>query len=345
MKKIMFCGGGSAGHVIPNIAIIESLGNKYKTSYIGTDGIEKRICNSMDIEFHECSAVKLVRGKFFCNLALPFKLIKSISEAGKILDKIKPDLVFCKGGYACVPPALAAKKRKIPVITHESDVSAGLANKFIARKCEKVLTTFPCAAKQFRRGVCTGSPMRRELFGKNKADARIAFGLDMRPTVLVLGGGSGSKIINENIRKIAPKLCRDYNILHICGKGNTVDSNIYGYKQIEFTNDMGTVYACADAAVSRCGSNTANELIAMKIPTLFIPLENARSRGDQLKNAEYFREMGLCKVLRENELNGQSLICGLDQLIKDGKLKKALAASAVKCGNDSIIQEITKALL
>lgn len=340
----MFCGGGSAGHVIPNIAVMEVLNGIYELCYLGTDGIEKRICAENKVEYYECSAVKLVRGKILCNLALPFKLLKSIKEAGKIIDKVKPDLVFCKGGYACVPPALAAKKRNIPVITHESDVSAGLANKFIAKRCDKVLTTFPSTAKKFDRGICTGTPMRGCLFGRNRSEAHAHFGLDMRPTLVVLGGGSGSKKINAHIRNIAPKVCKDFNILHVCGKGNTKDTNIYGYKQVEFTNDMGLVYACADGAVSRCGSNTANELIALKIPTLFIPLENRRSRGDQLKNAEYFQGQGLCRVLNEKELTDFKLLEGIYKLFNDKSLKKTLDCCQVKCGNERIIKEITASL-
>ncbi|MDE6505049.1 MAG: UDP-N-acetylglucosamine--N-acetylmuramyl-(pentapeptide) pyrophosphoryl-undecaprenol N-acetylglucosamine transferase [Clostridia bacterium] len=340
MKKIMFCGGGSAGHVIPNIAIIESAENIFSSCYTGTDGIEKRICAENGVEFHECAAVKLVRGKFLCNLALPFKLIKSVKEARAILDIVKPDLIFCKGGYACVPPAIAAKKCGIPVITHESDVSAGLANKFISRRCKKVLTAFPQTAKAFDRGIYTGTPMRSSIFNRDKAEARKYFGLDMRPTLVILGGGNGSQKINSHIRKIAPKVCKDFNILHVCGKGNIAAANIYGYKQIEFENDMGLVYACADAAVSRCGSNTANELIALKIPTLFIPLENKRSRGDQIKNAEYFYSAGLCRVLKEKSLEDGRLIENIYSLINDKELKKALDASSVKCGNDKIIKEI-----
>lgn len=344
MKKVMFCGGGSAGHVIPNIAVIENLTGITQNSYMGTDGIESGICKSNGVEFYKCDAAKFVRGKILCNLALPFKLLKSVKEAGKILDRVKPDLVFCKGGYACVPPALAAKKRGIPVITHESDISAGLANKFIAKRCDKVLTTFPSTARNFRTGICTGSPMRTSLFGRNKAAAREKYGLDMRPTVLVLGGGSGSRIINENVRKIAAKICKSYNILHICGKGNKIDSNIYGYKQVEFENDMGLAYACADYAVSRCGSNAANELIALKIPTLFIPLQNRRSRGDQIKNAEFFREAGLCRILKECDLSPSSLEKQIISLIGDKNLKTALNSSAVKSGNERIIKEILATL-
>ena len=223
-------------------------------------------------------------------------------------------------------------------------MSAGLANKFIAKRCEKILTTFPSTAKKFDRGICTGTPMRGCLFGRNRSEAHARFGLDMRPTLIVLGGGSGSKKINAHIRNIAPKVCKDFNILHVCGKGNAKDVNIYGYKQVEFTNDMGLVYACADAAVSRCGSNTANELIALKIPTLFIPLENRRSRGDQLKNAEYFQSQRLCRVLSEKELTDLKLLEGIYRLIGDKNLKKTLDLCQVKCGNEKIVKEITASL-
>ena len=344
MKKILFCGGGSAGHVIPNIALIEQL-QDYEIYYMGTGGIEENICKINKIDFYKFDAVKLVRGKLLCNLAIPFKLVKSIKQAGKILDEIKPDLLFCKGGYVCVPPAIAAKKRKIPILAHESDIEAGLANKFIASKCEKMLTAFPTTASKFKNGKFVGTPMRQNLFGRDKNEAKASLNLDCsRPTVIVFGGGSGSKIINENIRKIAFELCKKVNILHLCGKGNRAETNIYGYKQIEFAEDMGKIYACADLAVARCGSNSANELIALKIPTLFIPLENKSSRGDQVKNAEYFESAGLCRVLKERDLSPETLKLGIDDLIADHKIKAALENSNFKCGNEAIKKEVERTL-
>lgn len=342
MKKILFCGGGSAGHVIPNIALIERLSENYDINYIGTDGIERRICNDFGIKFYGFDGVKLVRGKLFCNLAIPFKLIKSVKRCGAILEKVKPDLLFCKGGYASLPPALAAAKAGIPVLTHESDLTAGLANKIIAAKSEKILTSFPATAARFKNGVCTGSPMREGLFNRDKLAARNKLGLDGRPTVLVFGGGSGSKIINDSLRAVLFKLCGQFNVLHLCGSGNAVESNVYGYRQIEFCGDMGEAYACADCAVARCGSNSAHELIALKIPTLFIPLDNGASRGDQIKNARYFEGAGLCRMLPEKELCPQSLYEGIVNLAADGKLKTALQNSNVKCGNDNIINEIVR---
>lgn len=336
----MFCGGGSAGHVIPNIAIIDDIKGNFSVCYAGTDAIEKNICADNEIKFYHFDAVKLVRGKILCNLTIPFKLIKSIRQAGRIMDKVKPDLLFCKGGYVCIPAAFAAKKRGIPVLTHESDLSAGLANKLIARKCKKVLTTFPSTAEKFRNGKYTGSPMRANLFNRSRKNALEFYGLDPRPTLIVFGGGSGSEVINENIRKVAFGLCKKINILHICGKNNVADTNIRGYRQIEFESDMGRAYACADAAVARCGSNSANELIALKIPTLFIPLENSRSRGDQIKNAGYFENAGLCRVLPEKRLNAENLKTAVRDLLNDEKLKVALAKSNIKCGNKEIIEEI-----
>lgn len=340
----MFCGGGSAGHVMPNMAISENLREKYEISYIGTHGIEKNICKNFGISFFEFDGVKLIRGKILCNLAIPFKLAKSIKQCKTILNRLKPDLLFCKGGYASLPPALAAGKLGIPVITHESDLTAGLANKIIAGKSEKFLTSFPETAEHFKNGVYTGSPMRSILFGRDKQRSKAQLELDNRPTILVFGGGSGSKIINDCLRQNIFDLCKKYNILHLCGRGNAIESNLYGYRQLEFCDDMGLIYACADYAVARCGSNSAHEVIALKIPTLFIPLDNGSSRGDQVKNAQYFHARGLCRVIAERDLSAESFKTGISELTGDNKLKTALLNYNSECGNDKIIYEIEKAI-
>lgn len=344
MKKIMLCGGGSAGHVMPNVAVYENLKNQFEFSYIGTPAIERDICRKFGIPFRTFDGVKLTRGKILCNLKIPFKLIASISECKEILLDEEPDLLLCKGGYASLPPAIAAAKLKIPVLTHESDLTPGLANKIISKKSIKTMTSFQSTARQFKNGVYTGSPMRGCLFNRNKLESKQKLGLDFKPAILVFGGGSGSKKINENLREIALELCKDYNILHICGKGNTIDTNISGYKQIEFCDDMGLLYAAADYAVARCGSNSAHELIALKIPTLFIPLDNGRSRGDQVQNAEYFKNRGLCRVLRESELTPKSLKNAIEVLVSDEKLKTALQDKNLGCGNRNIEIEIKNAL-
>ena len=344
MKKIAFCGGGSAGHVMPNIALYEILNKEYDIIYVGTNGIEKDICQKFGIKFYQFEGVKFVRGKLFCNLTIPFKLIKSINRCSEILQNTSPDILFCKGGYASLPPAFAAHKLGIPVLSHESDLTAGLANKLIAGKSQKMLTSFPCTAAKLKNGLFVGSPMRNCLFNRDRAQAKAHFGLDERPTVLVFGGGSGSKIINESLRKCIFNLCKNYNVLHLCGKGNAVQSTVSGYRQIEFCDDMGLAYACADIAVARCGSNSAHELIALKIPTLFIPLDNGATRGDQIKNAEYFKARGLCRVLAENELIPQKLLEEIQGLSCDEQIKTALQKTDLGCGNDKIIKEIKRIL-
>ncbi|MDE6372891.1 MAG: UDP-N-acetylglucosamine--N-acetylmuramyl-(pentapeptide) pyrophosphoryl-undecaprenol N-acetylglucosamine transferase, partial [Clostridia bacterium] len=332
------------GHVMPNVAIYELLRDKYDVSYMGTNAIEKSICRQFGIKFAEFDGVKLVRGKILCNLAIPFKLIKSVKQSKAILRKFRPDLLFCKGGYASLPPALAASKLKIPVITHESDLTAGLANKLIAGKSELVLTSFQSTAQQFTNGVYSGSPMRNNLFGRNKQKAKELLKLDNKQTILVFGGGSGSVAINNCLRANLFELCNRFNVLHLCGRGNTIDSNIDGYKQIEFCDDMGMSYAAADYAVARCGSNSAHELVALKIPTLFIPLDNGSSRGDQVLNAKYFKELGLCRVLSEHELNPTTLKEEVIKLTNDDNLKSALRNSNVGCGNDKIVEIIENTL-
>lgn len=340
----MFCGGGSAGHVTPNLAICDELKGKAEISYLGTGGIEKELCKKAGIKFTEYDAVKLVRGRFFCNLAIPFRLAAAIRQCKDILRQEKPDLLFCKGGYVSLAPAIAASRLKIPVLTHESDISAGLANRLIARRCQRVLTTFPVTASRFKNGVCTGSPMRSSLFGRNRSECKRRLGLDMRPTILFFGGGSGSGKINECLSARLSELCRKYNIIHLCGRGNARECNIRGYIQLEFADDMGLIYAACDYAVARCGSNSANELISLRIPTLFIPLENSASRGDQVENAEYFKSAGLCRVLREGELTPQRLSEEVDALVADEKLKAALGRFVPKCGNANILREIERAL-
>ncbi len=343
MKKITFCGGGSAGHVIPNIALIEDLSKDYEISYLGTHGIEEEICKKCGVPFYAYDGVKLVRGKILCNISIPVKLIKAHAQCKRILGEIKPDLLFCKGGYVCLPAAYAAASCGIPVLTHESDLSAGLTTKLISRKCERTLTAFPETAGKFKNGVYTGTPMRKSLFSRSKTEAKERLNLDMRPTVLVFGGGSGSAKINGALRENLKKLCAQYNILHLCGKGNKVDCGIAGYKQLEFSDDMGLCYAACDYAVARCGSNSANELISLKIPTLFIPLEG-QSRGDQVENARYFQARGLCRVLNESELDAHSLYDGITALIADENLKAALDGCRIRRGNRDIEIEIGRAI-
>ncbi len=344
MKYILFTGGGSAGHVVPNLAIMNELKYSYKVAYMGTNGIERALVEKHGYPFLEVNCPKLQRRLTLSNLKIPFALRKAVKTAEEFLREDTPDLVFSKGGYASFPAARAAQKLHIPVLTHESDLSAGLCTKLLARRCESVLTSFPETAQKFKTGKHVGSPMRKEIFGGERSRARRKYSLSgEKPVLLVLGGGSGSKALNEFIHANLPKLLNSFEILHLCGKGNEIQSHAHGYVQREFESDMGSAYACADFVLARAGSNTVFELLALKKPTLFVPLEKS-SRGDQLQNAEYFSKKGLCRILRENELSLRGMEA-LHLTANDEKLKYSLAQSDIKNGTPAIAALIKQRLL
>lgn len=339
MKKILFTGGGSAGHAVPNVALIERLKNRYELFYIGTDKIEKELIAPFKIPYFSIDCPKLERDRFIKNLSIPSRLKKAERECEDIIGKIKPDLIFSKGGYVSVPVVSAGKKLKVPCLAHESDLSAGLATRLNAAKCKKTLTAFPETAEKIKNGKYVGTPIREELFlsDRRKALAKYAFNAS-KPTLLVFGGGSGSAAINAALRANILPLAKKYNVLHICGKGNIMQNNIAGYVQREYEADMGSAYACADLVVARAGANTLFECIALKKKALFIPLENAATRGDQLANAEYFLNKRLCAVLREKDLN--NFYKAVEDAFTNREIAENLKLTPFVNGAENIIKEI-----
>ncbi len=349
MKKVLFTGGGSAGHVIPNFAIIDELlkSGDIDVAYMGTNGIEKRLVSEKKLPFYEITCPKFVRGMSLTsikrNLKIPFEFHRAKKQALEGLKTIRPDVVFSKGGYVALPVVFAAKKLGIPCLAHESDLSAGLANKLCARKCKYVFTSFPDTAKKLPNGKYSGAPLRRELFFADREKARKYFHLSPNDKVLlVFGGGSGSAAINDAVRKNLKALTKTYAILHVCGKGNVVHSTVKGYQQFEFIKDMGMAYACADLVISRAGSGTVFEILALKKPALFVPLEGA-TRGDQKQNAAYFETRGLCRVLPQNEL--ETLSVAIEKIFSDKELPLRLRSAQFPLGNDVMIEEIRGLLL
>ena len=344
MHKIVFTGGGSAGHVIPNLAIIEELQKAYPFDlyYFGTDGIERGLVAPKKLPYFSYSAPKLKRGcgwdSVKNNLTIPHKLSCAVKQAKAELTRIQPDLVFSKGGYVAVPTVLAASKLGIPCITHESDLSPGLANRLIQSKCQRVLTAFPETAERFKNGIYCGQPLRSSLFGQSKSQAKkLLTGSTPRKVILVFGGGSGSTAINDAVRSIAPELCRRYYLLHVCGKGNVVDSRVEYYRQFEFIADMGAAYACADLIISRAGAGAVFETMALKKPAIFSPLEG-QTRGDQKENADYFLRRQLCYVLPQSKLS--DLKKTIDTALCDDGLKERLLLSPYGSGTKSAVQAI-----
>lgn len=348
MKKILFTGGGSAGHVIPNLALIEELLSEGETEiyYMGTNGIEKSLVAEWDIPFYEIACPKLIRGKSWSalkrNLRIPIEFHRAKAQALEGLKRMKPNVVFSKGGYVSLPVVWAAKQLNIPCFSHESDFSAGLANRLLARKCRFVFTSFPETAKHIPHGKYSGAPIRRSIFGATRAEARKRFSIPFHSKVLLaFGGGSGSAPINTAIRANLKSLTEKYSVLHICGRGNMVESTLKNYHQFEFIADMGMAYACADLVISRAGAGTVFELLALKKPALLIPLEG-QTRGDQMENAAYFQKKGLCHVLQQKELS--TLPQAIESALQDEEMQKRLQENPFHSGNACILTELKKVL-
>jgi len=322
MKKIVLTGGGTAGHVTPNLALMPKLKElDYDIVYMGSlDGIEKKLIADFDIPYYGVPVGKLRRYLDPKNFTDPFKVIKGYSEAKKYLKEIKPDVVFSKGGYVSVPIVRAAASLKIPCIIHESDLTPGLANKLCIPKAQKVCCNFPETVKKLpeKKAELTGSPVRAELFNGNADAARemCGFNNDL-PVIMVIGGSTGSVAINKAVRKALPELLKEFQIVHLCGNGR-IDNLLLttkGYKQFEYLKgELKDVMAMSDLVVSRAGANAICELLSLRKPNLLIPLTKAASRGDQILNANSFESQGYSLVLQEEDLDEISLVQKIHEL-------------------------------
>lgn len=345
-KKIVLTGGGTAGHVMPNIALLEHL--KYHFNeiiYIGSEkGIERQLIHRENIPYFSVPTVKLERSLTLKNLKIPFILIKAIREAKTLLLRIKPDLIFSKGGFVAVPVVMAAKKLGIPVIIHESDLTMGLANKLSKRYAQKTLVTFPESQQLIEGAVFTGVPIRSELSTGMKRRAREKLELSTSyPTILIMGGSIGSKKINEVVNTTAQTLTRKYNVIHICGKNNLSSLKLPRYRQVEFTSDIADLFDCADLVVSRSGSNTIHELLYLKKPMLLVPLSKKASRGDQIENAECFAKKGYAQILYEEKLDPQNFTDAIDLAFNDRHKMSTAMTKAKSCdGIKNVLTEILK---
>lgn len=342
MKRIVLTGGGTAGHVTPNIALLPALKREgYEIHYIGSyEGIEKSLVEELDIPYHGISSGKLRRYFDPKNFSDPFKVMKGYLEAASLLKRLKPDVVFSKGGFVSVPVVLAAKRKKIPVIIHESDITPGLANKLSIPSASKICANFPETLTYLPEGkaVLTGTPIRQELFSGNKI-----MGLDFcdfnrsKPVILVVGGSTGSIAVNSAVRNSLPDLLPKYQVVHLCGK-DKLDKNyegINGYIQFEYIKkELSNLLEAADLVISRAGANAICELLALRKPNLLIPLSAASSRGDQILNAASFEKQGYSYVLKEEDLTKESLLKGVESVFNN-KAKYIEAMNLSKL-NDSI---------
>lgn len=343
-------GGGTAGHVTPNLALVPKLkDNNFEIKYIGSNnGIEKEIIGKNNIPFYGISSGKLRRYFSVKNFTDPFKVIKGVGQSLRILSKEKPDVIFSKGGFVAVPVVIAASIKGIPVVAHESDITPGLANKLSAPFCDKLCVTFRESLKYIKgdKGILTGSPIREDILNGNKNKGLKICNFEGNKEILfIMGGSLGSQIINNEIRKNLKKLLRDFDIIHICGKGNIDDSLIQekGYKQFEYVSEeLPHLMKCADYILSRAGANSIFEFLALKKPTLLIPLSKKASRGDQILNSKSFEKEGYSLVIEEEELNENTLY---DKILELKDKKAELIRNMNNSKSTNAVDSLVKILL
>ena len=352
MKKIVMTGGGTGGHVTPNLALIPRLmADGWEIHYIGgANSVEEEMISQVKgVQYYSVSVGKMRRYFDLKNFTDPFRVIKGIFQARKIIKKIKPDVVFSKGGFVSVPVVYGAKMNRVPVVTHESDMTPGLANKLCLPFATAQCCTFPEAVKYARgKGVYTGSPIRPELLQGSRENGLRRFKFNStKPVLMVVGGSSGAQAINECVRQALPRLTESFQVLHLCGKGNLIGSleGTQDYVQCEFLNaEMADAYACSDILISRAGSNALCEILALRKPALLIPYPVGASRGDQILNAESFRSHGLSRVLDQAEMTPETLVNQVISLYHDrGNIYDAMAREPASNGIDNVLAQIYKA--
>lgn len=342
MKRIVLTGGGTAGHVTPNIALMPKLRELgYDIQYIGSyDGIEKKLIEELGVPYYGISSGKLRRYFDMKNFTDPFRVVKGFFQAKSQLKKLKPDIIFSKGGFVSVPVVQAAKQLHIPVIIHESDMTPGLANKLAIPAATKVCCNFPETVPYLPAGkaVVTGSPIRAELRSGNRlAAAKFCNFTFDKPVLLIIGGSLGSVAVNQAIRGILPELLKTFQVIHLCGKGNLDPAlnSTTGYVQFEYIKqELADLFALADVVVSRAGANAICELLELRKPNLLIPLSATASRGDQILNAKSFKKQGFSDVLQEEELTSEVLLSHILSLYENrhdyiNAMNKSSASNAV----------------
>lgn len=346
----IFTGGGSAGHVTPNLALMRALREEgYSIHYIGTqNGIERTLLkDEANIPYHAIHAGKLRRYFSLENVADIFRTLKGIGEARKIVRKIKPDVVFSKGGFVAVPVVIGARKIA-PIVIHESDYTPGLSNRIASRFANTVCVTFEDTLAHTRgKGVFTGTPIRAELYAGDAARGRAMTGFtSAKPVLLMMGGSLGAQAVNDALRAALPRLLKTFQIVHLCGKGKLDEAASQpGYVQYEYIGkELPDLMAMADIVLSRAGANAAFEFLALKKPALFIPLPRSASRGDQIVNAAYFAKKGYAAVLEQEAMTPDTLSDSLETLYHNrARYVAAMEAEQHADGTEAVLHQIRRA--
>ena len=349
MKKIVLTGGGTLGHVTPHLALIPRLQeNGYEIHYIGTEnGMEAPKMRAVPgITYHAVKSGKLRRYHSWQNFTDPFRVVAGAFQSARLMGRIKPDVVFSKGGFVAVPVVFGAWLHRIPVLCHESDLTPGLANKLCKPFAKRFATTFPeCAEALGKKAEMTGTPLRPELFSGNREKGLGLLGFDgSKPVLLMMGGSSGAQSVNACLRKALPALTGTFDVAHICGRGNLDPSleGTPGYRQIEFLDEeLPDVFACTEMVLSRAGANALCEFQALGRPMLLIPYPKGASRGDQILNAKSLEKRGLCRVLPQEEMNEETLAKAvLDTWEAREELEAALKNAPPADGTERVLELI-----
>ena len=352
MRRIIFSGGGTAGHVTPILSLLPALREEgWEMHYIGSyEGIERHLVEAEgDITYHAISTGKLRRYLSLKNVSDPFRALRGILQSRRICAQLQPSVLFSKGGFVGLPAALGAHRAGVPVVLHESDLTPGLANKLALPYAQAICVSFPETMAYVRKdcAVYTGTPVRAALFSGNAARARARFGLTSdKPVLMVMGGSSGARAVNDVLRTALPALLARFQILHITGEGN-VDERLEktaGYCQRAYLRDeLPDAFALSDIALSRAGSNAIHEFLALRIPTLLVPYPKSASRGDQLVNAESFRAQGFSDVLQQEDITTDILVERLTALYeRRADYRAAMAASGAHDGVAAVLSVIRK---
>ena len=344
---IILTGGGTAGHVTLNIKLKDELKKHFnKIIYIGSyDGIEKELVkNNTDYEYIPITTVKFDRKKIFKNFSIPFKLSKGVKQSKEIIKKYKPEVIFSKGGYVGLPVVIAGSKLNVPVICHESDITMGLANKLAKKHATVICTNFEKTAKENgKKCIYTGMPIKISPLSKEQAKQNLEIYTN-KPVLLVTGGSLGSVAINKFIFEYINKLTKKYYVIHLVGKNNkNKNIAIKDYRQIEFSNDMSTIFRASDYAISRAGANTVIELLSNNILTIFVPLPKAASRGDQIENSKYLESKNLSSTILQEELTYEKLQNTLNFLEKNANsIHNSIKSAKFEDGTKKIIDIINQ---
>lgn len=351
-KRIVLTGGGTMGHVTPNLALLPHLLAKgYEVHYIGTEkGVEaEKLAHIDGLTYHAVKSGKLRRYFDWKNFTDPFRVIAGAVQSARLMGRLKPDVCFSKGGFVAVPVVFGAWLHRVPVVCHESDLTPGLANKLSAPFARRIATTFPeCAAALGDKAECVGTPLRPELFAGNRADGLKRLGFTgEKPVLMMMGGSLGAQAVNKALREALPALLSTFDVVHICGKGNldAALTGTAGYVQLEFVSDeLPDLFSCADLVLSRAGSNALMEFQALARPLLLVPYPKGASRGDQILNAHSLEKRGLCRVLLQEDMTADTLTRALmDTWADRDALTAAVQAAPPADGTMRVLEMIEEA--